>query len=298
VGFHDYQMQHEVWRSAIAVVYGAVHVPTGRRVCVEVIRGVWLRGQDIGPRSRHLAKLEAVALLSHPNVWPILEVGEIDGALYAVNPALDRNGFLAERVEQGRVPPRQAAVWVEQVAGGVQHAHDHGIFHRNIKPGNVVLTAAGVAQLTGFGCSLVRFLRTPEPGTDTVIVGTPSFMAPEQALGRAGAFEPGIDVWGLGALLYTLLAGQPPFRAASTLDTVMAVVHQETPALRDLEPSVERDLEAICLKCLKKKREDRYASAAEVAEDLRRYQRGEPTGLVPSASLSRRMGEWVRWWWG
>jgi serine/threonine-protein kinase len=264
---------------------------------VEVLNGPWLQGQDFAGRARYLAKLEAVALLSHPNIWPILEVGENDDGLYVVNPALD-GGFLAERVEQGRIPPRQAAAWVEQVAGAVQHAHDHGILHRNIKPGNVALTADETPLLTGFGCSVVRFLRIPEPHSVDGIVGTPSFMSPEQALGKAATFDPAIDVWGLGALLFTLLTGQPPFRAASTLDTVVAVIHAETPALRDIEPAVERDLEAICLKCLQKRPQERYASAADLAEDLRRYQRSEPIGLPEPASLAQRMGEWVRRWWG
>jgi serine/threonine-protein kinase len=297
VGFYDYQLQGEVWRSGSAVVSSALHLGTGRRMSVEVINGLWLQGRDFAGRARHLAKLEAVALLSHPNLWPILEVGEIDGALYVVNPALD-GGFLAERVQHGRVAPRQAARWVEQLAGALQHAHDHGIFHRNIKPGNVALTAAEVPMLTGFGCSLVRFLRTPDLHGEGTIVGTPSFMSPEQALGRAARFDPAIDVWGLGALLFTLLTGQPPFRAASTLDTVLAVVNEETPALRDIEPAVERDLEAVCLKCLRKKPEERYASAEDLAEDLRRYQRGEPLSLLSPGSLTQRMGEWVRGWWG
>jgi serine/threonine protein kinase len=299
MAFRDYETLRVLGRSAGGdMVYEARQRLTGLLVRLEVIR---LRYQyESGPAREHLvARYEAAALLKHPNILPILEMGEGDGIFYIVRPNL-AGCTLQEHLRQGRVAPRSSANLVEQLARAAHHAHEHGIFSCNIQPNNVFLTAGGVPLLVGFELARVRFI--PPLLLDTraqaaAFVGTPTYMAPEQVMGQAPEFTPAIDIWGLGALLSTLLTGQSPFTEASVMETVLAVVNADVPSVRTVEPAVERDLDAICMKCLKKKPENRYADALTLAEDLRRYQQGEPLGQPRPASLTQRLGGWMRSWW-
>jgi serine/threonine-protein kinase len=300
MSFADYDIVGELARSGMGIViYRARHRSTGRMVSVEMARDVHLDG---GSRNRAhlLGRYEAIALLDHPNLLPIFEVGEVEGLLYLVRP--DHQGKFLDH--HPRPPAGMSAHLVEQLALGIHHAHEHGIFHCDVKPANVLLLA-GVPMLAGFDCARVRFLHPPAETDhcmlpEGTLVGTPAFMAPEQAQGKAREFTPAIDVWGLGALLFTLLTGQPPFQRSTVIDTIMALVQEPVPEVRSIEASVPKNLEAICCRCLQKKPEDRYGSALALAEDLGRFCRGEPIEARPleSPSLAVRLRDLMRGWWG
>src|SRR2546423_12177367 len=266
-----FEILGELGRGGMGVVYKAKQDGLNRLVALKMV----LSGAHAGPseRERFRTEAEAAAALQHPNIVQIYEVGEQDGHPYC---ALEfcPGGSLADRLRGNPLPPREAARLIEQIARGVHCAHAAGIVHRDIKPGNVLLTADGTPKVTDFG--LAKRTGGSDLTATGAILGTPAYMAPEQAQGHGKDAGPAADLYALGAILYECLTGGPPFRAATPLDTLVQVVeHTPTPP-QMLNPKVDADLATICLKCLEKDPARRYASADALAEDLRRYRDGEP----------------------
>src|SRR5215831_9657863 len=267
-----YEVESVLGRGGMGVVYRARHLRLGRLVALKMA----LAGSDAGPNERERFRREAaaVAALRHPNVVQVYDVGDADGRPYFTMELME-GGSLARKLAGAPQPPRQTAALLATLAGAVQAAHEAGVVHRDLKPGNVLLTADGTPKVADFG--LARRLDADERLTlSGAVLGTPSYTAPEQARGDRGAVGPRTDVYALGAILYECLTGRPPFHAGTAAATLRQVVADEPVAPRRLNPSVPRDLETVCLKCLHKEPRLRYASAAELADDLRRFERGEP----------------------
>jgi len=240
---------------------------------------------------RFRREAEAAASLEHPGIVPIHEVGERDGSCYFSMKFIE-GGQLDEIVRREPMPIRQAAELIAKVARTVHYAHEHGILHRDIKPGNILLDAEGEPHLTDFG--LARLVETESTVTRTLdVLGTPSYMAPEQAVGNNAAVAKATDVYGIGAVCYQLLTGQPPFAGGTTYETIKLLLDTEPRQPRLLNPKIDRDLSTICLKCLEKDPNRRYSSALALAEDLEHWLKHEPiqarrTGIVA------RSRKWVR----
>jgi serine/threonine-protein kinase len=283
-----YEVLDVLGKGGMGVVYKARQLSLDRLVALKMIRDGALAGAE--ERKRFQAEAQAAARLQHPHVVQVFEVSEFQGQPYFSLELLS-GGSLAEQLHGTPQPPRDAARLVEVLARAVQAAHQQGIIHRDLKPANVLLTREGVPKVVDFGLA-----RRLDAGTCTqsgVILGTPSYMAPEQASGRSRDMGPATDVYALGAILYEMLVGHPPFRGETPLDTMNLVLTQEVVSPRRLQPKVPRDLETICLKCLRKEPRHRYASAEALAEDLRRFQAGEPIQARPAGPVERLAG-WCR----
>ncbi len=294
--FGNYELLAEIARGGMGVVYKARQIGLNRLVALKMIRSGQLASAEEVQRFR--AEANAAAHLDHPGIVPIYEVGEQDGQHFFTM-ALVNGSDLAERLRQGPMPPREVASLVRSIALAVQHAHDKGVIHRDLKPANVLLEGSGVGG-QGSGKtetdSLSSTTHRPQPLTPRItdfglaklvqsdvhltgsgqVVGTPSFMPPEQAAGRTKDIRETADVYSLGAILYACLTGRPPHQAATALETVMQVLDAEPAPPRLLNPQVPRGLEAICLKCLQKEPARRYATAQQVADELQRFWEGEP----------------------
>jgi uncharacterized protein (TIGR03067 family) len=294
--FAGYSILSELGRGGMGVVYRAIQAGLNRPVALKMI----LAGEYAGgaERERFRREAEAVARLCHPNIVQVHEVGEVEGRLFFSLEFLE-GGSLAERLGGKPQPPGTAARIVRSLAEAVQHAHEHGIVHRDLKPANILLAGSAdlalelcVPKVADFG--LAKRLEQEAGQTRSgAVVGTPSYMAPEQAEGKSREVGPAADVWALGVILYEMLLGRPPFQAATAMDTILQVVSEEAAPPRRLNPSVPRDLEVICLKCLEKIPARRYAKAQELADDLRRYLNGEPIHARP-ASAWERAWKWTR----
>jgi serine/threonine-protein kinase len=281
VAIPGYEVLGELGRGGMGVVYRARQTRLNRLVALKMI----LAGSHAGEqdRRRFLREAEAVARLQHPNIVQIHEVGEADGHPF-FSLELCPGGNLAGKLQGKPLPAREAARLVETLAWAVQAAHEAGLVHRDLKPANVLLAADGTPKITDFG--LAKKLDGGAGLTASgAILGTPSYMAPEQAGNRTKAVGPAADVYALGAILYECLTGRPPFQAADALDTVLRVVSEEPAPPRRLNPACPRDLETVCLKCLRKEPAQRYASARALAEDLQRFGRGEPVAAHPPSLL-------------
>jgi tetratricopeptide (TPR) repeat protein len=286
-----YELLGEIGRGGMGVVYKARQIGLNRLVALKVLLG----GRHAGERqlARFRAEAEAVARLQHPNIVQIYEVGEHAGSPY-FSLEFVAGGTLANRIARGPTPAREAAELVETLARAVHYAHERGIVHRDLKPANILITDSsgqpGVPKITDFG--LAKKLDDDAAYTRTgVVVGTPQYMAPEQAGGRAGEVGPATDVYALGVILYELLAGRPPFDGESAIHLLFRVTREEAEPLRSRRPKTPRDLDIICLKCLHKSPPRRYVSALELADDLRRFLNHEPI-------RARAVGVWergVRW---
>jgi WD40 repeat protein/tRNA A-37 threonylcarbamoyl transferase component Bud32 len=281
-----YEILQEVARGGMGVVYKARQLRADRVVALKMI----LAGGHSSPaeRKRFRREAEAVARLQHPNVVQIHEVGEHDGLPF-FSLEFCPGGSLADKLAGTPLPPQAAARLVETLARAVHAAHRANVVHRDLKPANVLLLEDGTPKVTDFG--LAKKLDVSGQTQTGAVVGTPSYMAPEQAGGRSKEMGPACDVYGLGAILYELLVGRPPFKAATALDTLMQVLSEEPVPVRRLQPKVPRDLETVCHKCLEKEPRQRYASAEELAEDLRRFGAGEPVAARPVGAVGRV----VRW---
>jgi serine/threonine-protein kinase len=269
----DYEILGELGRGGMGVVYQARQARLQRLVAVKMI----LAGVHAEPASRARFRREAVAVarLQHPHIVQVHEVGEHDGQPF-FSLEFCAGGSLEKQLAGGhRFGAREAAALTETLARAIHHAHQHGIVHRDLKPANVLLTADGTPKIADFG--LARLLDGDARQTQSgAVLGTPSYMAPEQAAGQGQAVGPAADVYALGAILYELLTGSPPFTGRTPLETLRQVLDDTPERPRRRNPQVDGALEAICLKCLEKDPEARYPSAAALAEDLAAFQRGEP----------------------
>jgi WD40 repeat protein/tRNA A-37 threonylcarbamoyl transferase component Bud32 len=267
-----YELLGEVGHGGMGVVFKARQVKANRVVALKVIRPG--RHATLEEKVRFRLEAEAVARLQHPNIVQLYEVDEHGGTPFLLLEYVE-GGSLAERLKGGAVPARQAAVLVEKLARAMHYAHSRGVLHRDLKPANVLLTSGGEPKVTDFG--LAKRLDEDAGRTATgAVMGTPSYMAPEQAAGRTREVGPLTDVYALGVVLYECLTGRPPFQGESALDTLAKVTSEEPPPPSRLARKVPRDLETICLKCLRKDPGRRYAGAESLADDLRRFLEDRP----------------------
>jgi serine/threonine protein kinase len=298
--FGDYTVVCEIGRGGMGVVYRARQQSLNRVVALKMILpGALASGDDL---QRFRIEAEATAGLKHPSIVTVHEVGEVEGCHYYSMDFIEGIS-LAQKLKDGPLSSRSAARYVQTVARAMHHAHRHGILHRDLKPSNILLDAEDEPHVTDFG--LAKRMGGDSGQTRTgAVLGTPSYMAPEQASGKTREFGPATDVYGLGAILYECLTGRPPFQAVTPMDTVMQVIERDPAPPSLLNPGVERDLETICLKCLEKDAANRYASAEELADDLRRYLDGESIRassvnvldyLARSLDRSQNMAEFRTW---
>ena len=284
-----YQLLEALGEGGMGLVWKAKQEELNRLVALKRIRSSGLESPEALARFRREA--EAAARLHHANIVQIYDVGEQDGEPYL---ALEyvAGGSLAEKLAAGPLQPSAAASLVETLARAMHHAHERGVIHRDLKPSNVFLTEDGSPKIGDFG--LAKQLDEATAHTQTgAILGTPSYMAPEQTASEKTAVGPPADVYALGAILYETLTGRPLFRGPSVLDTLAQVREREPVPPRQLQPSVPRDLQTICLKCLHKEPRRRYPSALELADDLRRFAAGEPIRARP-VGRSERLLKWMR----
>jgi tRNA A-37 threonylcarbamoyl transferase component Bud32 len=269
--FGDYELLEEVARGGMGVVYKARQKGLDRVVALKMI----LPDRLANPEDLHRFRVEAeaTARLQHPHIVTVYEVGEIEGQHFYSMDFID-GPSLSKRVAHGPISSRQAARYVLAIARAMHHAHGHGILHRDLKPSNILLDSQDEPHITDFG--LAKKIGGDSSRTRTgSVMGTPSYMAPEQAAGKIKDLGPGCDVYGLGTILYELLTGRPPFRSETPLDTLRHVLERDPAPPRLLNPKVDGDLETICLKCLEKDPRSRYVSAAALAQDLERYLNGD-----------------------
>ncbi len=287
--FGDYELLEQIGRGGQGVVFRARQKSLNRIVALKVIGlGNWATEAHL---KRFRLEAEAAARLEHPGIVPIHEVGERDGSCYFSMKFVE-GGQLDTVVRREAMPPRRAAELIAKVARTVHYAHEHGILHRDIKPGNILLDRKGEPHLTDFG--LARLVESESTVTRTMeVLGTPSYMAPEQAAGNNAAIGSATDVYGLGAVLYQLLTGQPPFAGGTTYETIRLLCDTEPRNPRILNPKINRDLSTICLKCLEKDPKRRYSSALALAEDLERWLKHEPIAARRTGLLTRS-GKWMR----
>jgi serine/threonine-protein kinase len=285
----DYELIEEIGRGGMGVVFKARH----RRLnCIRALkRTPAVRLNSPAGLQQFQFEAEAMASLDHPHIVPVHEVGEHQGHWFFSMKWLE-GGSLAQRLPHYRDDLRAAVRLMVAIAHAMHHAHQRRILHRDLKPSNILLDAEGRPYVSDFG--LAQWAEDPmELTVDGYIVGTLSYMAPEQASGRKGAVTTASDIYGLGAILYELLTGRPPFRGGTIIETLRQVQECTPQRPRMINPAVDRDLEAICLNCLEKKPELRYRSADALADDLERWLRGEPT-LARPISGAERLWRWCR----
>lgn len=284
--FGDYELTEELGRGGMGVVYKAWDRKLARHVALKmVLRGPLASDSDL---ARFRTEAQAAAGLAHPNIVPVFQVGESDGqAFFSMKYIAGRT--LSEVVAEGPLPPRRAAEYLAKIARAVHHAHDKGIVHRDLKPANILIDERDEPLVTDFGlakrlpsASLSGRVGGASLTGTGAILGTPSYMAPEQALGNALP-GPAADIYSLGAILYELLTGRPPFLAASAVETLLLVRSEEPVRPRLLNPQIDLDLELICRKCLEKWPEHRYASARQLADDLEAFLDGEAVSARSSS---------------
>ncbi len=285
----DYELLEEIGRGGQGVVFRARQKSLNRLVALKVIGlGQWATKVHV---KRFRLEAEAAARLNHPCIVPIYDVGERDGACY-FSMGLIEGGQLDAILKREPMPIRCAVELIVKLARTVEYAHEHRILHRDIKPGNILLDGKGEPHLTDFG--LARLVETESTVTRTMeVLGTPSYMAPEQAVGNNAAISKVTDVYGLGAVLYQLLTGQPPFAGGTTYETIKLVLDTDPRQPRQLNPKIDRDLSTICLKCLEKDPKRRYASALALAEDLEHWLKHEPIQARHTGVFTRGK-KWVR----
>ena len=284
-----YEIGELLGRGGMGLVFKAVQTALKRPVALKIIISGAHAGA--GERARFRTEAEAVARLHDQGIVQIYEVGEQAGCPYLALEFVS-GGSLAEQLNGTPMPPRRAAQLLLEVARAVQHAHEQGIVHRDLKPANVLLTESGVAKITDFG--LAKLLDVEQSQTHSgAVLGSPSYMAPEQAAGKVRAIGPATDVYALGAILYELLTGRAPFKAEIAMETLFQVQFTDPVSPSRLQPKLPRDLVTICLRCLQKEPHQRYASALALAEDLRRFLEGRPIRARP-VGVPARMVKWAR----
>lgn len=285
----DYEILSELGAGGMGVVYKARQRSLKRLVALKTIRaGEFANADQI---LRFQAEAQSVARLNHPGIVPVYEVGIYRG-LHFFSMQYLPGGSLSDRLKEGPLPARDGAVIVRQVAEAVQAAHDQQLIHRDLKPGNILLDEQGVPRVTDFG--LAKQLDGDQGLTQTGdVMGTPSYMAPEQAQGQLDQIGSPTDVYALGAILYHILTGRPPFQGATKIETLRQVVEQEPAPPRQLNSAIPRDLETIALKCLRKEADKRYATSAELAADLGRWLENKPIVARP-VSFTEKSWLWCK----
>lgn len=287
--FENYTILGDIAEGGMGMVHQAVHRGLNRPCALKLIRAGVLATPD--ERRRFVTEAEAAARLDHPNIVRVLRAGEHEGQWF-LEMELVEGGTLADRIAQGAIPPREAAALIEPLARAVQHAHERGILHRDLKPANVLLGSDGQPKLADFG--LARFLEKDSDLTRTLaVLGTPAYLAPELASGRARAATTAADIYSLGVILFECLTGQRPFRGQTALELLRAVQETTTPRPSSLREGLPRDMEVIALRCLAKEPARRFASAGELADELKRFLQDEPIHSRP-VSVVERIWLWSR----
>lgn len=285
----DYELLEELGRGGMGVVFRARQISLGREVAIKMI----LRGQlaQSAERERFQAEAQAAAKLDHPGIVPVYEVGEIEGRPYFSMKYI-RGTTLAQRLAEGPLPAREAAKMLVAVARAIHFAHEKGVLHRDLKPSNILIDEQGHPHVTDFGLAK-QISDEPSLTRTGAILGTPAYMAPEQAAGNRGQVGPASDVYSLGVVLYHMLTGRPPFQGASPVETVLMVLEQDPVPPRMLNQHADRDLEMICLRCLQKPTDLRYASAAALARDLDAFLNDESIS-ARSGRFAQVLAGWMR----
>lgn len=283
----QYEILEEISRGGMGIVFKALQRGLNRIVALKMI----LSGSFAGTEqvTRFYAEAEAAALLDHPGIVPIYEVGEIGNQIY-LSMAYLENGTLAKRLQGAPLSYREIASIIQRVAVALQFAHERGIIHRDLKPNNILLDGGGLPVITDFGLAKNLNINTELTLTGQ-IVGTPAYMPPEQALGES--VGPHVDIYSMGATLYTMLTGRPPFHAATPHETLAQLIDRDPIPVHVLSPEVPQDLQTICEKCLRKEIQKRYISAQELADDLGRWLRNEPIQARP-VGLFEKLWLWTR----
>jgi serine/threonine-protein kinase len=287
-----YSIVRVLGRGGMGIVYLAYQAKLGRTVALKMV----LAGSHSSSTAldRFLAEAKAVAHLQHPNIVQIFEIGEHERLPFFSLEFVDGQS-LDDKLRGKPLPPQEGAKLLVTICRAMQYAHDHGVLHRDLKPANILLSKEGVPKVTDFG--LAKRLEEEAAGSGTTregtVMGTPSYMSPEQAQGAIAKLGPATDQYSLGAMLYEFLTGRPPFVSPKPLETIMQVIKKEPLAPRELQPKVPLDLETICLKTLSKEPEKRYSSCAELADDLERYLRGEPIIARP-VSQAEKAWRWYK----
>ncbi len=286
--FGDYELHEAIARGGMGVVYRAKHRPLNRIVALKMILSGQLASED--DVRRFYLEAEAAASLDHPGIVPIFEIGQHGGQHFFSMKYIE-GGSLADRLEELRKEPRSAIELLTKVVRAVHHAHQRGILHRDLKPANILIDEKGYPLVSDLG--LAKHLRGNSDVTNTgAILGTPRYMSPEQASGTSEVTT-AADIYSLGAVLYQILVGRPPHEGDTPLEVIKNVLDEKPTRPRDIESTVDRDLELICLKCLEKEPEVRYSSAAALAEDLESWQAGLPISVRPP-SLGSAFSMWLR----
>jgi serine/threonine-protein kinase len=278
-----YDLLGQAGVGGMGIVFRARNVKSGQTVAVKMLRSDDRAIPDAARRFQR--EVRCLASLDHPNIVKAYESGVTDGVPYLVMEYLG-GGSLAKKLNGATMPPREAATLLEAMAGAVHHLHNRGYIHRNLKPHDILFTADGTPKLIDLGLAR-RIGQEDADSAEGTVVGTPSYMAPEQAAGRVSALGPATDVYGLGTILYECLAGRPPFEGPTVMETLQRVGSWEPVPPRSLNKQADSEIEDICLRCLRKSPAERYATAEEVADDLRRYLDGKPV-------MGRRSGFWGR----
>ena len=287
--FGDYELLEELGRGGMGIVYRARQISLNREVAIKML----LRGQlaSQADEARFRQEAESAARLQHPGIVPVYEVGEHEGRLFFSMQYVPGE-TMSKVLERGPMPPREAARLLAAVCRAVNFAHDNGVLHRDIKPSNILIDEEGEPHVADFG--LARRVTDAESITKTgAVLGTPTYMAPEQAGGNRGAVGPTSDVYSIGSVLYHALTGRPPFQAASPVDVVLQLLEQEPLPPRLLNPQADRDLSMIALRCLQKPPDLRYDSAQELADDLEAFLADEPVS-ARSGQVSQIVARWFR----
>ncbi|MBI1249670.1 protein kinase [bacterium] len=283
VRFGDYELLEEIGRGGMGVVYRARQVSLNRTVAVKMILKAQLASED--ELTRFLAEAESAARLSHPGIVPVYEVGQRDGRYYFSMKYIEGE-TLSERLARGPMPGKEAAQLMRVVASAVHEAHRHGILHRDLKPSNILIDKNGHPVVTDFGLAKQVTSDVDSITRSGAILGTPAFMAPEQASGNRGAVGVASDVYGLGTILFAMLTGQPPFQGRTPVDVLLKVLEQDPPMPHEVYPRVDRDLEMITLRCMQKPIDLRYPSAELLGRDLEAYLNDE--------AISARSGQFLQ----
>lgn len=305
--FGDYELLSEIARGGMGIVYKARQISLNRFVALKMI----LSGQLASEQEvqRFYAEAEAAANLEHPGIIPIFEIGQHDGQHFFTMRLIEGQS-LKERLEDGPVPPREAAAMTKKIAEAVAYAHQGNVIHRDLKPANVLMDANGEPRVTDFGLAKKTDVSDGLTATGQIL-GTPSYMSPEQAEGRTADIGPRSDVYSIGAVLYAMLTGRPPFATDNVIDTLKQVLEHDPVPPRQFSGVIHADLETICLKCLMKSPERRYQSAIAVGDELDRFLSGRPIDAKASSVLTRAwssmlsesrhtevLAMWSHvWWW-